>query len=267
MNVESASVCRGYVPVGRGLMHYRSAGSGETVLLFHQTPSSSASFARVLPVLGRHCRAIALDTPGYGMSDAIAASETSIEGYAEAMLEAMDGLNIGQAYLVGHHTGASIALEIASRWPARVKRLILAGIVSLEDPSEIKEWSKYIIPVTHDVGGKFLETYPLPYLRELIVSEDKEQFVQELVAALQAGEEYWKAYEAIFRYDARARLVNITVPVQILNARDDHYTYESTKRALSRVRDATYREVPGGHQAVFDHPEEFATAVEEFLFA
>ena len=60
---------RGYVDVEFGQLHYRESGEGPPLVLLHKTPSSSIQYSRVMPLLGERYRCIALDTPGFGMSD------------------------------------------------------------------------------------------------------------------------------------------------------------------------------------------------------
>lgn len=71
--------------------------------------------------------ALAVDLPGYGMSD-LRPGEPSLAAYAEAIGLACDGLDITRVDLVGHHTGCSVALKLAQLQPGRVGSLVLWGI-------------------------------------------------------------------------------------------------------------------------------------------
>ena len=50
-------------------LHYLEAGQGDPVLLLHGFPTSSHLYRNILPELGKTHRAIALDLPGYGLSE------------------------------------------------------------------------------------------------------------------------------------------------------------------------------------------------------
>ena len=50
-------------------LHYLEAGKGDPILLLHGFPTSSHLYRNILPELGKTHRAIALDLPGYGLSD------------------------------------------------------------------------------------------------------------------------------------------------------------------------------------------------------
>src|SRR5882757_9276115 len=119
------SVERRFVTTEHGRIHTAIAGAGFPVLLLHQTPRSWDEYRDVLPLLGRDFRAIAMDTPGFGDSDA-PEGDPSIEVWATAAFALLDALGEKEFAVVGHHTGAVIALEMAATAPDRVSALVLS---------------------------------------------------------------------------------------------------------------------------------------------
>ncbi len=107
------------------------AGGGPPLLLLHQTPRSVDEFAEVLPILAARHRVIAVDTPGYGASDPVP-TQPEIADYAAAMIAVLDQLDVAKAIVVGHHTGALIAVEMAAATPMRVDRLVLSGPIYMD---------------------------------------------------------------------------------------------------------------------------------------
>ena len=109
-----------------GQVHGVSAGSSaETpLLLLHQTPRSIDEFAEVLPLLAAESRVIALDTPGYGCSDRVS-GRPGVADYAAAVVQVLDHLGVDRVVVVGHHTGAVIAVELAAAFPDRIERVVL----------------------------------------------------------------------------------------------------------------------------------------------
>jgi pimeloyl-ACP methyl ester carboxylesterase len=121
---------KGYVQTPMGQVHYRDVGprGGMPILLLHQSPWSMVEFADIQNALAaRGWRAITVDTPGYGMSDA-PPNTPSMADLADNLVPVLDGLGIRSVLVAGHHTGASIAVAFAARHPERVTGLILHGV-------------------------------------------------------------------------------------------------------------------------------------------
>ncbi|MBM3514142.1 MAG: alpha/beta fold hydrolase [Alphaproteobacteria bacterium] len=114
-------------------LHYRRAGSGPPVLLLHKSPESSHEFEAHLELWAKDFTAIALDTPGYGLSDPLPDAHLGLAPLADNIASAMDALGIDQAPIYGAHTGGMIALEFARRHPKRSPMIVMNGIVALTD--------------------------------------------------------------------------------------------------------------------------------------
>lgn len=126
---------KGYVATPMGQVHYRLMGpkDGPVLVLIHQTPWSMIEFADIQPCLAaRGIRTLAIDTPGYGMSDAPEGKPT-IAAYGENILPVLDALHIRKAAFAGHHTGAAIAAAFAARHGDRVTGVILHGAPNYND--------------------------------------------------------------------------------------------------------------------------------------
>jgi pimeloyl-ACP methyl ester carboxylesterase len=122
---------RGYIvaPEKRQL-HYRTAGDrgGQSLVLIHQSPSSGAMWEPILPELAsRGYFVVAPDLIGHGASDGPDVPPT-LNQYADGIWWVLDGVGIDSASLLGHHSGASIAVVMAAQQPRRVKALALWGV-------------------------------------------------------------------------------------------------------------------------------------------
>lgn len=260
-------ITRHYVEVEHGQLHYRELGDGPPLVLLHKTPSSSIQYLRAMPLLATRCRAIALDTPGFGMSDP-PRSQPAIEDYGRIVAEFLDALELDTVDLLGHHTGASIAIELAARHPERVGRLVLAGVLAFDDEDVRAEWRTYLDEHKFelDSAGSFLDVYPKPMLaRDQEHSpDDPERYLLELVAYLQAGPRFWWSYSAVVEHRAFDLLPDLAPATLVLNQLDGR-VYESTRRVADAIPGATYVELPGSSEGVMDDPAAFSRAVLEFL--
>ncbi|GAB2873712.1 alpha/beta fold hydrolase [Streptomyces mayteni] len=101
---------RGYVPSPFGQLHYAECGTGEPVLMLHQTPCSWTEFLDVLPLVGAAHRAIAMDTLGFDAS-ARPARPHSIERYADAAGALVDALTVLDQVTEGHEAVRRYRME------------------------------------------------------------------------------------------------------------------------------------------------------------
>jgi pimeloyl-ACP methyl ester carboxylesterase len=158
------SVSKGMVKTALGAIGYVISESGKPaltpILCFHASPRCSDEFLEILPLLaatGR--RVVALDVPGYGMSENPPRS-CSIDDIADAFLEVADSLGIEKFATIGNLMGNFPAVSLASRYPDRVAACIHANLYYYP-PSSVKEKAR-----THDGTSKGDGT-PIPESFEL----------------------------------------------------------------------------------------------------
>ena len=119
----AVTITRHYLTVGSGAtarrVHYRRAGTGPLLLLVHQSPRSSGEYEALMREWGAHFTCIAPDTPGFGQSEPLAKSAPDINDYADAVVQFLDALGVGQIPAYGFHSGAIILVTALKRHPAR----------------------------------------------------------------------------------------------------------------------------------------------------
>lgn len=240
-----APVRRGYADTALGQIHYRERGSGRAVLLLHQTASSSVMWERAMRCLPDGLRLIAMDTPGFGASDP--PDGLPLDGlgyYAGRVAGFLDVLGVERVAVVGHHTGAMIAAELAAAQPRRVSRLVLIGAVVLRSAEQRREWLERIDRWHPDARGDFVVNTLIPRMHLSVTTDDPDHFATELTCYLQAGPEYWWAYHAVFSYDAPARLPLISVPALCVCGTDEPKALiEWTRDAAELIPQGEYLEI------------------------
>jgi len=92
-------------------------------LLIHGFPSSANTFRHITPVLADVAYVIAPDMPGFGSSDVL--RNATFDGYAAALVELLDHLQVGERYVYLHDYGAPVGLRIAMDSPELVRGLII----------------------------------------------------------------------------------------------------------------------------------------------
>jgi pimeloyl-ACP methyl ester carboxylesterase len=105
---------------------YLRAGSGPPLVLVHGYLGGGAQWQDQLAALAATHDVIAPGLPGFGAAASLPGCD-SIAGFAEAVIERLDGLGIGRFALLGHSMGGMIVQEMAARLGDRVERLVLYG--------------------------------------------------------------------------------------------------------------------------------------------
>ncbi len=257
---------KGYVDTPDGQVHYRAAGdAGPLLICLHESPVSSWEFERTLPLLGEKVRAVAFDTPGYGMSDA-PEGPLDMAGYASRILPAIEHFAKGGPLAFATvHTGTSIALELITRHLAdRTTHAVFSGIPMI-DPEQREVFVKRVGEPHMDPDGEFLKTMWQTRRRNWGEDTDIETIHAAIVQHLTVFPRFHWAFRAVFAYDARAALSRLRCPVYVINAEGDSLA-AIDRQAAALIPGAKLKIVEGvGGQLPYRAPELYAREVLGFL--
>jgi pimeloyl-ACP methyl ester carboxylesterase len=254
----------GYVDIPEGQIHYRTEGAGPCIVFLHQSPLSSEEYADLMPLVSHEYHALAIDSMGHGNSSD-PPEEFDIEDFARTTVAALDALGLGKVSLVGHHTGALIAVEIAAVYPQRVDKLILSGC-PVYSP---EEWRAFLSqPMTRDIpmteDGSFLVTAWQKY-RGLTPHSNLHTCFKPFIIALKSRTRPYDAHFAAGRYMVKPKLGMIAAPTLLVSGDKDMFfnQLDSTKRLIPNCSTAVVK--GGGLFLNFEVPGEFARVILEFM--
>lgn len=251
-----------YIPTEFGQIHLRIAGQlhKPPLVLLHQTASSSVMFERVMAHLANEFWLIAPDTPGFGES--FKPTETpSVKLYADSIRQALTELGITKCHLLGHHTGASIAVQMAYEQPTLIDKLCLIG-PPLMTKEQIAYFEKTLVPFGHDAeyveaiwqrtAGKSATVAPSLLYREAVLT-------------LQAGEGLRDAYFAVFEQDFASQAAQISCPTLVLAGEDDSLR-ASVEPTMALLQNGCQRIIPHAGTYICDEqPAVLAEILREFF--
>jgi 4,5:9,10-diseco-3-hydroxy-5,9,17-trioxoandrosta-1(10),2-diene-4-oate hydrolase len=165
-------------------LHYHEAGvehrgSAQTIVLLHgggPGASSWSNFSKNIAVLAAHFHVLAVDQPGYGLSDKHTEHEQYNRYSSTALLNLLDQLDVDRAALVGNSLGGGTAVRFALDYPKRAGRLVLMGPGGLSvnlfapDPTEgVRLLGKFTHQPTRENMEKFLRI--MVYDQKLVTQE------------------------------------------------------------------------------------------------
>lgn len=257
---------RAFLDTPDGQIHYCVAGAGRPVLLLHQTPRSWDEYRDVIPLLARERRVVAMDTIGYGDSYK-PPQRCDIEDYARGALALLDGLGIHATAVVGHHTGAVIAMELAAAHPERVERLVLSAcpFVDAAERGRRRVAGHRVDHVEPRPDGTHLAE--LWQGRQRFYPVDRPDLLARFVAdALKAGEKIVEGHGACSRYRMEERIGRVRCPTLVTCGTEDPFSFPAAEVIARRIPGSRLVPIQGGTVAVVDQmPEAFARVVLDFL--
>ena len=162
---------------------------GVPVLFLHGFTDSLRSFERLLPLLPRRMRALAVSLRGHG--DATRPSS----GYAMADFAAdvesfIDRLDLDSVVLVGHSMGAAVAQRYAADHASRVRGVVLISARPdlRERPGAAELWTSTISRLTDPIDPAFVRGF------SRVGEGAPEDYVEEMVLeSLKVPARVWKA--------------------------------------------------------------------------
>jgi pimeloyl-ACP methyl ester carboxylesterase len=104
-----------------------AATSNEAVVFVHGNPGSTSDWEGLMKGVAPHCRAIAMDMPGFGRADKPDDFDYTVSGYAAHLEALLQLLGISKAHLVLHDFGGPWGIAWAAAHPDRVASLTLVN--------------------------------------------------------------------------------------------------------------------------------------------
>ena len=251
--------------------YYERRGDGPTVVFVHGALADHTAADRQLAAFSDDYTAIAYDVRGHGETRNPGDAPYSIDQLAEDLRAFVDALDLDRPVICGVSMGGMIAQVFASRYPDRVRGLVLAdtftsAFVSPRDRVERTVLLNALIGVVRLVGydrgkavllwfGRKLEGDATGSLR---VEAFPDMETAAAVNALQAVASF---------HESAVDVASITAPTLVLyGEHESSVISRHAPRLAASIPDATVREVPdAGHASPWDNPAFFNRALEEFL--
>ncbi|MGA2191765.1 MAG: alpha/beta hydrolase [Nitrospirota bacterium] len=239
--------------VGGRTVRYYEAGEGPALVLLHGAGATGRLWHRQFGPLSENFWVIAPDLPGFGGS-ARFPDIRDVRGYEKFLSLFLDSLGIRRIFLAGSSMGGWVACWFAVDYPEKLRKLVLvspAGVYHEEEP-----------PMSVDRVIKELERYysniPSPLVQGFDAVDELTKGVETILSIHSAGG---------FRTDVEERLSDIKATSLIIWGREDRVVPVSYAKVFhERIRGSKLLVLEGvGHLPYIERPEEFNSAVNDFL--
>jgi haloalkane dehalogenase len=108
-------------------VHYIDEGKGPAVVMFHGNPTWSFLYRKVIQELHGQFRCVAMDYPGFGLSERPAGYGYTAEEHAKVIGGLVDHLALDEFIVMGQDWGGPIGMTIAMERADRVAGLVFAN--------------------------------------------------------------------------------------------------------------------------------------------
>ena len=272
LNKTMKKIKKAFLDTEDGQILYRIGGEGEPLVLLHQNIKSSDEYRELMPIFARKRLVIAMDFLGFGDSDK-PPRMYYIEDYAKTVIQLLDALGIKKASILGHHTGAFVAAEVAAAYPERVNKLILSSIDYFDEQERTDLYNRFsdAFQIKED-GSHLTKRWPVRLSYVGSIELNHRCLLDELKCH---GYQPYGPF-AIFNYAGKsmARFGLISCPTLVLSGTEDIKQLERLGLAKAENRqlitkaisNAKVVDIEGGTIYIMDQmPDEISKLVVNFL--
>lgn len=254
-----------------GRLAYDVDGGGPPLLLVTGLGGSRRYWANLVPELARDFTVVTHDHMGIGDSRGERVAHT-LEALTEDVVALMDHLEIAQANLIGHSTGAAVGQMLAQDHPQRLLKLVLSAGWAGPDPYfELCFEARKALLLGSGVAAYQRSTALFLYPPSWISSDNArlEALLAGFISSAPPSNVLAARIDMIVAFDRRARQAEIATPTLVICATDDQLTpMHLSEELAAAIPEARLVRLPwGGHASSQTAPADFLSSVLEFLRA
>ena len=253
-------------------INYDRQGSGEPLLLIPYLAADHACYAFQVAEYAKHFTCISVDPRGAGASDKPAGTY-STELFADDIAAFMAELGIAKAHVSGLSLGAATGMQLAAKYPQKVKTLSLHSGWSKSDSflkTVVGGWQTMARGLGNVTEMVIQGIFPWCFTPELYAT--KPDYFESLAAFVrgrpqQPLDAFLRQSNAVIAHDAQAQLGRITAPTQITFGRHDMVTstrFAKTMQSAIRGSALIVFETCS-HAPIYEAVEEFNQRTLAFL--
>ncbi len=251
-------------------IHQQSFGSGKPIVLVHGWAMHSGIWQQFAQQLAQHYRVICVDLPGHGRSEAI--DPFVLAAVSHALAASIE--EPGVCWL-GWSLGATVVLDLASRFPERVSSLILLS----GNPhfTRTEHWPGMLPTVLDAFSNSLYKDCQAALLRFLSLQINHELPThKDLLKALKTAviecpspsfSTLLGALQVLKTADLRTALANMKLPVSIILGDRDTLVPVTVGQKMQELLPVSELNIlsKAGHVPFLSHEQELVTIIFRFM--
>ena len=240
---------------GESLHTLSVEGEQDTWVLIPGLGNPSSSWVTILNGLYEDHNAYALDFNGFGVSSSINECP-NFKNHYEAISEFIEQIDEESLVLVGSSAGSMIAMEVARRFPEKVKALIITGFGLVENS---EAWWDNLQQLSKNPESFLTAAYHRP--------PELNATLENLIKDVMSRPAYWSFLEGGGLEEMKICTDNINVPTLIVQGESDQIIpKEAVTLAHQKIPNAKIEWLSRcGHFPPVEQPEELIYVIKNFL--
>ncbi len=237
-------------------LYYEEHGAGEPILCIHGTGSSSVLWSDAAQRLAAHGRTIIYDRRGFSRSERPEPFVTNVHQHTDDAAALLQALDAAPAIVIGRSQGGEIAVDLALRYPERVRALALLEGGGLALGDDLRRWLAELDERVFAAAAADVDAVAEVLLRGVLGDAGWDGLPEPV-------REIFVANGPAIVAEARGGLLDVTVeqlgtvgrPTLLVAAEDSPPAFaEVTKLVAGAIPSATVEWVEGGHLIDAAHP-------------
>jgi pimeloyl-ACP methyl ester carboxylesterase len=253
MPIIDAYGMRGNVVFGR---EEREEGK-DSLVFIHGAGGNWTSWYLQRDYFSRDFNCFIMELPGHGAAQSQGAEE--IKSYALWVMGVLEEMEVSNPFVIGHSMGGAVTMDLALRFPAFTKGLVLVGTGA----------KLRVLPrILDEIKDDFAKT--VEFICALSFAKDApEEMIHVAIAEMlkNSPDVIYGDFSACERFDIMKEVVNINNPTLLICGDQDVLTPIKYSCYLAeRISGSRLEVIEGaGHMVMLERPKQFNKKVEAFV--
>ena len=255
--------------IGNGEIHYKIHGDGPPLMMVAGLGGTADYWNPQIEAFANEYTVILHDHRGTGQSSH-SKIEYSVDQMADDLLRLMDALNIEQAHIVGHSTGAAMALVLGVRAPDRLASAVVYAGWTKADPQLRRCFDIRRALLRNSGPAAYVRATPLFLFPPWFIRDHGDAITEQepkAIAGFPSSEIMESRMDAVLAFNCTKYVDQVNIPSLVVCAEDDFLTPAYYSRELADLMPNAELKIleNGGHAVSVTRPDLFNEEVLGFL--